>query len=97
MNILEEGYDADEFSIFISKKSGKEDIDLDNFSLEDLQSIVNEFIKLKGNKLEEVKKSNPKNEINNYQRTLTYEQPKQQNFPKQIQKNIQKSPTIFHR
>ncbi len=27
MNILEEGYDADEFSIFISKKIGKEDID----------------------------------------------------------------------
>ena len=88
MNILEEGYDADEFSIFISKKSGKEDIDLDNFSLEDLQSIVNEFIKLKGNKLEEVKKTNLKNEINNYQRSLTYQQPKQQNIAKPIQKTF---------
>ena len=83
------------FPFLYQRKLGRKTlIDLDNFSLEDLQSIVNEFIKLKGNKLEEVKKSNLKNEINNYLRSLTYQQPEQQNIAKPIQKNIQKSPTF---
>ena len=77
------------FPFLYQRKLGRKTlIDLDNFSLEDLQSIVSEFIKLKGNKLEEVKKSNLKNEINNYQRSLTYQQPKQQNIAKPIQKTF---------
>ena len=41
--IIEQGYDAGEFSNFISSIRGEEEIDLDAWSLEDLQAVCQQF------------------------------------------------------
>jgi len=44
--IIKKGYDAQEFSIFLSEQKGEEKIDLEFWSMEDLQKAVESFKKL---------------------------------------------------
>ena len=43
-NILDKGYEAEDFVSYLTSKKGDEGIDLNNWSLEELKSVVNEFI-----------------------------------------------------
>ena len=43
--ILEKGYDTNEFVQFLTDKKGPDGADVSNWSMEDLQSVVSEFIK----------------------------------------------------
>ena len=52
-NILDEGYDANEFLEFISNKRGEDEVDLDNWTMEELNSVVNEFITIKSERVPE--------------------------------------------
>ena len=60
--ILEKGYDVNEFVQFLTEKKGEEGADVANWSMEDLIIVVNEFIKLHGGVIEELKKPEPKPE-----------------------------------
>lgn len=42
--IIDGGYDAEEFSNFISSKRGEDMVNLENWTMEELASVVNEFI-----------------------------------------------------
>ena len=44
-NILEKGYNGEEFMLFLKSKKNENDIDLNNWSLDELKIIVDEFIK----------------------------------------------------
>ena len=50
-NILDEGYDANEFLEFISNKRGEDEVDLENWTMEELNSVVNEFITIKSGRV----------------------------------------------
>ena len=63
--ILDKGYDANQFIDFINAKEGKNEVDLNNWSMPDLKLVVNEFIRLNGGKVEEEKKPAPKQEQEN--------------------------------
>ena len=43
-NILEKGYEAEEFADFLSIKKGQDEIDLDNWTMDELKNLVNEFL-----------------------------------------------------
>ena len=43
-NILDKGYEAEDFVSYLTSKKGEEGINLNNWSLEELKSVVNEFI-----------------------------------------------------
>ena len=57
MNILEKGYDAEQFMTFLNSKKGELGLDLNNWALNELISAVQEFISL----------NNPNNIQNNNQ------------------------------
>ena len=60
-NILDKGYDGEEFAAFLTSKKGddgEEEVDLDNWSLDELKAVVQEFIYYQTQK-----KNNPKNNI----------------------------------
>ena len=46
-NILDKGYDGNEFSSFLMEKKGEDGVDISNWSLNDLQAVVEEFISFK--------------------------------------------------
>ena len=46
MNILEKGYDAEQFMTFLNSKKGELGLDLNNWALNELISAVQEFISL---------------------------------------------------
>ena len=59
--ILDKGYDTNQFVQFLTEKKGEDGADVSNWSMEDLVSVVNEFVKLHGGQVEEeVKKPEPK-------------------------------------
>ena len=43
-NILDKGFDADEFTDFLTVKKGQEEIDLDNWTMDELKTLVQEFL-----------------------------------------------------
>ena len=43
-NILEKGYDAEQFMSFLQSKKGEQGLDLNNWLIEELYNAVNEFI-----------------------------------------------------
>ena len=43
-NILEKGYEAEEFADFLSIKKGQDGLDLDNWTMDELKNLVSEFI-----------------------------------------------------
>ena len=55
-NILDKGYDANEFLQFLIDKRGEDAGDVGNWTMKDLQLVVKEFIKLNGGQVEEEKK-----------------------------------------
>jgi predicted transposase YbfD/YdcC len=44
-NILDKGYEAEEFVSYLTSKKGEEGVNLNNWSLEELKSVVQEYIK----------------------------------------------------
>ena len=49
-NIIDNGYDADDFVSFLGDKKGieiEEGIDLNNFSLDEIKSLVQDYITIK--------------------------------------------------
>ena len=50
--ILDKGYDTNQFVQFLTEKKGEDGADVSNWSMEDLVSVVNEFIKLNGGVVE---------------------------------------------
>lgn len=72
-NILEKGYDAEEFMNFLQTKKGELGLDLNNWNIDELNIAVDEFIKSlqnpqEANKEEEIQKNNEEvidNNINN--------------------------------
>ena len=44
VNILEKGYDAEDFVAFLTTKKGEEGVNLSNWTLNELQSLVQEYI-----------------------------------------------------
>lgn len=71
-NILEKGYDAEEFMSFLQQKKGDKGLDLNNWSLQELMDSVSEFISDKGGAVEQ---SNP--DSNNIESSIP--KPTQQN------------------
>ena len=69
-NILDKGYNADEFMQYLSYLKGEEGLDLSNCSLDELSSTVKEFIARKNsnsndsNNQKDKKQSNILNKIN---------------------------------
>ena len=55
-NILDNGYDANVFLQFLIDKRGEDAADVGNWTMNDLQLVVKEFIKLNGGEVEEEKK-----------------------------------------
>ena len=55
-NILDKGYDANVFLQFLVDKRGEDAADVGNWTMNDLQLVVKEFIKLNGGEVEEEKK-----------------------------------------
>ena len=61
-NILDKGYDGEEFAAFLTSKkgdNGEEEVDLENWTLDELKKVVQEFI------ISQTQKNN--NQINNFQ------------------------------
>ena len=48
-NVLEMGYDADEFMSFLQLKKGENGLDLNNWEMNELITVVNDFVKSKKN------------------------------------------------
>ena len=46
-NVLETGYDADEFMAFLQLRKGENGLDLNNWKMNELISVVEDFIKSK--------------------------------------------------
>ena len=59
-NILDKGYDANVFLQFLIDKRGEDAADVGNWTMNDLQLVVKEFIKLNGGEVEEEKKPHKK-------------------------------------
>ena len=88
-NILDKGYEADEFADFLSVKKGQEEIDLDNWTMDELKALVQEFFEY--HKEAEEKKEKEKENINIIQQTPSSNDPLlNSNFP-QINMNNNKS------
>ncbi len=69
-NILEKGYDTNQFINFLKSKKGEEGADISNWSMLDLQNVVQEFISLNSSALiqqhnDSTDDSANNNEINN--------------------------------
>ena len=56
-NILEKGYDPNQFVSFLQSKKGEEGSDISNWTMEDLQQVVQEFISI--NSTQSESKPNP--------------------------------------
>ena len=61
--ILEKGYDTNEFVQFLTDKKGQDGADVSNWSMEDLQTVVTEFIKKHGGTIEEEPKADQKKNV----------------------------------
>ena len=62
-NVLEKGYDADEFMGFLQNIKGENGLDLNNWQMNELITVVNDFIKDK-------KLSNPENNQNDEEKNI---------------------------
>ena len=75
-NIIDNGYDADDFVSFLGDKKGieiEEGIDLNNFSLDEIKSLVQDYITIKsteGQQKIEVNTQNIPQMQNNYQQNI---------------------------
>ena len=70
-NILEKGYEAEDFVTYLTSKKGDEGINLSNWSLEELKSVVQEYISNNPlNNKQEVENNNIIQSNNNIQNNL---------------------------
>ena len=96
-NVLETGYDADEFMTFLQTKKGENGLDLNNWSMNELITVVDEFInskKVKSNpQLEQSEEKEEKNEEeNNQEINLEYNNNENINEEKMNNININNMP-----
>ena len=63
-NILEKGYDGEDFASFLTSKKGEEGVNLKSWSLDELKAIVQEFIVFQTQKLNQI--NNIQNNYNIY-------------------------------
>ena len=87
--IIDEGYDAEEFSNFISSKRGEDMVNLENWTMEELASVVNEFIAIQSGNI-------PKNiSKNQYSQSLQERQTNKSQPKTEYVNNISQSmPTL---
>ena len=67
-NILDKGYDTNDFTIFLKAKKGEDGEDVSNWTMPELEQVVKEFISLVGEpkkKQEQTDETKPKNNQNN--------------------------------
>ena len=89
-NILEKGYNGNEFMTFLQEKKGEEII-LDDWSLEELKSTVYEFIEIKKKEIESDNKNNINQVNENKEEDIKKEDQKEEDIivkEEQIQKAI---------
>ena len=99
--IIKKGYDAQEFSIFLSEQKGEEKIDLEFWSMEDLQNAVESFKQLilrkNKEKEEKIKRhssvGHTKNKNNNNKKDNNSEQNGNLNKIRKIRGTVVKSKT----
>ena len=94
-NIIDKGYDADEFVSFLTEKKGveiEEGIDLNDFSLNELKSLVQDFIMANSKEGEKHIENNPQIQ-NNYQENTNTKNPINTGNPLQTQNLIQDQTT----
>ena len=94
-NIIDKGYDADEFVSFLAEKKGieiEEGIDLNDFSLDELKSLVQDFIVANSKEGEKQIENNPQIQ-NNYQENINITNSKNITNPLQSQNQIQEQTT----
>ena len=53
-NILDKGYDGEDFATFLTSKKGEEGVNLKNWSLDELKSAVQEFINIQSQKFNQI-------------------------------------------
>ena len=53
-NILDKGYDGEDFASFLTSKKGEEGVNLKNWSLDELKSAVQEFINIQSQKFNQI-------------------------------------------
>ena len=53
-NILDKGYDGEDFATFLTSKKGEEGVNLKNWSLDELKSAVQEFIIIQSQKFNQI-------------------------------------------
>ena len=85
--ILDEGYDTNQFVQFLTEKKGEQGADVANWSMEDLKSVVNEFIKLNGGQVEEEVKKPEQKKISMFDVMVESKTKKSQSQPIQKQQN----------
>ena len=85
--ILDEGYDTNQFVQFLTEKKGEQGADVANWSMEDLKSVVNEFIKLNGGQVEEEVKKPEQKKISMFDVMIESKTKKSQSQPIQNQQN----------
>ena len=94
-NIIDKGYDADEFVSFLAEKKGieiEEGIDLNDFSLDELKSLVQDFIMANSKEGEKQIENNPQIQ-NNYQENINTTNSKNITNPLQSENQIQEQTT----
>ena len=79
-NVLEKGYDADEFMSFLQTIKGDNGLDLNNWEMEELITVVNDFIKSKNKKNipdqeQEQEQEQEQSEEKNYDNQITINTP----------------------
>ena len=88
-NILEKGYDVNMFINYLKSQKGEEGADISNWSMSDLQKVVQDFVNL--HKLNQICRSEENSNINNPQINQVIDQNNninQQNNPSQNIENL---------
>ena len=88
-NVLETGYDADEFMTFLQTKKGENGLDLNNWSMNELITVVDEFVNNKK------VKSNPQPEQNE-EKEEKNEEEKNQEINQEYNNKIYNNTEIKH-
>ena len=90
-NVLEMGYDADEFMAFLQLRKGDDGLDLNNWTITELISVVNDFIKAKNNIKNKNEEQEADNEEENTPPNVNIENDNKNSINNDISNNIENS------
>ena len=90
-NVLEMGYDADEFMAFLQLRKGDDGLDLNNWTITELISVVNDFIKAKNNIKNKNEEQEADNEEENTSPNVNIENDNKNSINNDISNNIENS------